>query len=468
MGASSAANLASFSGKGNGYALGVTVDLSSLPASVKAPISAAYTQIRNALPAQLQAALPAQFNFIVDEKLIETLAQMGVTQGAKSLIGSGTIDLGKLLGGANSADATTNGTSHTVTKALNLPSDTMPLVGVAAGVLNASVSSGPKVASDGLLSQVSASLASLKALFPAELNSAFDTITTTVQGVIDTANTTLASQASSVAQTLSTTTDPVVGGLLTKAGLGTTPSQLTTALTSAVQIPDLNVNGILSGNVAGITDLKNLASSAKGAANKVTSDASTNLANINVLGLLNVDAVDLVSHSEAAGVAGSAKNTSTCKIADVKLGSANGVSLDGKSLFVNGVALPTPLANLGTIQQAVNSVTSQLGLSVTLCDAAQQDASADGTAAAQRVSAIRVEFAPKAPADIAALGIKAGDPLLKIVIDPTVETSVAARLAVAAPTSNPNLPKTGAGALLSVLVGLGLAGTAIFLRRKFA
>src|SRR5690348_15914061 len=75
-GASSAATLDSFSGKGNGYVLGVTVDLSSLPAAVKTPLAAAYTQLRNALPASLQAALPAQFNFIVDEKLIDTLAQI--------------------------------------------------------------------------------------------------------------------------------------------------------------------------------------------------------------------------------------------------------------------------------------------------------------------------------------------------------------------------------------------------------
>ena len=210
-----------------------------------------------------------------------------------------------------------------------------------------------------------------------------------------------------------------------------------------------------------------MASTEKLSSGKVTSDASTKLANINVLGLLNVDAVDLASHSEAAGMPGSASNTSKCTVAAVKLGGANGVSLDGKSLYVNGTALPTPLANIGTIQSAINSVTNMLGLSVTLCDTAQKSASVDGTGAAQRVSALRVEFAPKAPADIAALGIKAGQPLLKIVIDPTVETSVAARIAAPVP-SNPSMPKTGAGALISVMVGLGLAGTAIFLRRKFA
>jgi LPXTG-motif cell wall-anchored protein len=475
LAATSTPSLASVAGKGNGYALGVTVDLSSLPAAVKAPIAQAYTTIRSALPANLQAALPAQFNFIIDEKLIETLAQVGVSQMGKSVIGSGTIDLGKLLGGNNSATATTTGTSHTVTKVLNLPSDQLPLLGVAAGVLDASVASGPKVTTEGLLSKVDASLGAIMALLPSnvqsELQSVFDQLTTNVNNTVDTANQALGTQLQSVATTLSNSTDPVIGGLLSQAGLGSVasnPQQLTTALTNAVKLPKLSVNNILSGDIASITDLHNLASSAKGASNKVTSDASTNLANISVLGLLNVDAVDLSSHSEAAGVKGSASNSSTCKIADVKLGGSDAVSLDGKDLYVNGTAIPTPLGNLDTIQSAVNSVTNQLGLSVSLCDAAQSDASADGTAAAQRVSAIRVEFAPKSPVDLAALGIHAGDQLLKIVIDPTVETSVAARLAAPAPVSNPNLPRTGAGALLSVLVGLGLAGTAIFLRRKFA
>jgi hypothetical protein len=473
MGASSASTLDSFSGKGNGYALGVTVDLSSLPAAVKTPIAAAYTQLRNALPANLQAALPAQFNFIVDEKLIETLAQVGVTQNAQSLLGSGTIDLGKLLGGSDSAEATSNGTSHTVTQVLKLPSDTMNIVNVAAGVLDANVAAGPKVTSTGVLSQVNASLAALTALLPSNvqsaLQSAFDQLTSTVNNTITTANNTLNSQASSVATTLSNTTDPVLGGLLTKVTGSSTPTvtQITNALTSSVKLPSLG--DILSGNLASITDLHNIASAAKSSSNVVSSDSSTSLANINVLNLLNVDALDLKSHSEAAGIAGSAKNSSTCKLADVKLGGADGVSLDGKNLYVAGTALPTPAGNLQTIQSAINSVTSELGLSVSLCDAAQSDASPDGTAAAQRVSAIRIEFAPKSPVTVAAIGLSAGDPLIKVVIDPTVETSVAARLATVKPTSgNPPMPRTGAGALYSVLVGLGLAGTAIFLRRKFA
>jgi len=470
-GASSASTLSSFSGKGNGYALGVTVDLSSLPASVLTPLGAAYTQLRNALPANLQAALPVKFTGVIDEKLIETLAQAGASQAANSAIGSGTVDLGKLLGGTSGASATTTGASHVVTKSLQLPTKTMPLVGISAGVLDASIASGPTVSSAGVLSKVNASLAALLANLPSNIQAALAGVFSQVENAVNTqisnANSTLGSQLGSVATTLNNSTDPVIGGLLTKAGLGNdTTSQLTTALTGAVKLPTL-ASGVLSGDVASITDLHNISNTAKLTTNKVTANASTNLANINVLGLLNVDAIDVASHSEAAGVAGSAKNTSACKIADVKLGDANGVSLDGSNLYVNGTAIPTPVGNLATIQSAITTVTQQLGLSVSLCDTAEKDASADGTAAAQRVSALRVEFAPTAPAAVGALGIAKGDKLFDIVIDPTVETSVAARVAVAA-ASNPNLPKTGAGALLSVLVGLGLAGTAIFLRRRFA
>src|SRR5438874_1932473 len=171
MSSASAATLGSFSGKGNGYALGVSVDLTGLPAALKGPIQTAYTNLRNNLPAAVQATLPAQFNFVVDQRFIETLAQMGASQGAQSLLGTGTIDLSTVLGGASSAKKTTVGTSHVVTKALSLPTASMPLVDVAAGTLDASVAPGPKVSSAGTLAQVAASLAAIKALLPQQLQS---------------------------------------------------------------------------------------------------------------------------------------------------------------------------------------------------------------------------------------------------------------------------------------------------------
>lgn len=56
--------------------------------------------------------------------------------------------------------------------------------------------------------------------------------------------------------------------------------------------------------------------------------------------------------------------------------------------------------------------------------------------------------------------------LFSLVIDPTVQTQAAAQLAVAGPKAN--LPRTGAVPLATVMVGLGLAGAAIFLRKRFA
>jgi hypothetical protein len=339
LGSSSAATtLDSFSGKGNGYALGVSVDLSSLPAALKTPIQTAYTTIRNALPTDVKAALPAQFSFVIDQRLIETLSEMGVTQNAQSDIGSGTLDLAALLGGASTAKATTTGASHVVTKALSLPTADVPLVNVTAGALDASIASGPKVDTSGTLTQVAASLAALKALLPQalsdQLQTVLDQVTTQLSGAIDTANTAVQSQVSSISSTLTQTTDPVVGGLLgqitgqTGTTLPTT-QQVTTTLTNLLKLPDLSNLDLLSGNLATVRNLSNTASSLKSSAGVVSSDATTKLASINVLGLLNTNAVDLSSHSEAAGTDGSAKNTSDCKILDVRLGNANGVSLDG-------------------------------------------------------------------------------------------------------------------------------------------
>ena len=118
---------------------------------------------------------------------------------------------------------------------------------------------------------------------------------------------------------------------------------------------------------------------------------------------------------------GSAKNTSACSIADVKIGGdALGVSLDGRTS--SSTAQPVPVVGelVGQVKGVVDEVLSTLGIDVGLCEVAQLEAEADGTAAAQRVSALRVEVAPLVCSSL--------------VIDPTVETSVAAQPAVAAPT----------------------------------
>ena len=85
------------------------------------------------------------------------------------------------------------------------------------------------------------------------------------------------------------------------------------------------------------------------------------------------------------------------------------------------------------------------------------------------MSAFRIEFAPKAVADIAALGISTGDELVKIVIDPTVETSVAAQVAVAPPvTTNRRCPARVQLRSTTILSGIGLAGAALFARKRLS
>ena len=107
---------------------------------------------------------------------------------------------------------------------------------------------------------------------------------------------------------------------------------------------------------------------------------------------------------------------------------------------------------VGQVKGVVDQVLNTVGIDVGLCETAQVEAEADGTAAAQRVSALRVEVAP--------LG------LFNLVIDPTVETSVAAQVAAAPVDDDPSLPRTGAGALATLFGGLSIAGAAFFARRR--
>ena len=121
---------------------------------------------------------------------------------------------------------------------------------------------------------------------------------------------------------------------------------------------------------------------------------------------------------------------------------------------------------------AINQVLNVAGLQVGLCDVANQRASADGKSASQTLSALRIVFAPlagAAPQVADPLGITQGTQLIKIVIDPSVETAASASVAQAAPAAKaPTLPHTGAGALATIVTGIGVAGGALFLRRRLA
>jgi LPXTG-motif cell wall-anchored protein len=64
--------------------------------------------------------------------------------------------------------------------------------------------------------------------------------------------------------------------------------------------------------------------------------------------------------------------------------------------------------------------------------------------------------------DIEALGISAGDTPIRVVIDPTVQTAVAAQPQV----DEVQLPRTGAPLVATVMTGLVLAAGALLIRRK--
>jgi hypothetical protein len=446
---------------GTGFALRVVVDLSGLPDTVKGPIQTAYATLRAGLPADAKALLPASFPFKIDQRFIETLAEMGAAEKAQAILARGLVNL------PGTAEATKPGESNKVnTAAKSIPSADLPIVNVSIGELLASVAAGPKVDGDGVLSKVSATLADLVDLgiLPTELTDALTGLTGTINTAVADANTQLDGVLDEVATNLQdvVASDPtgVVSGTLGGLGLldeaeAADPTALISQLTTLVNLD--NITSLLQGNIAAIYDLNNHALSQK-TSSAAVSEATSKIASVNVLGLVNVGVIDLMSRSTAGGTPGSAKNASHCSIANVKLGGSNGVSLDGKSIYVNGKALPVPVADIGAIKGVVDDLLAVAGLKVGLCDVAQSSADADGTSAAQRVSAFRVEFAPNLPA----LG-----QVLKVIVDPTVETAVAARVAPAAQTQ-PNLPRTGAPMAATALTGLGLAGSALILRRRFS
>jgi LPXTG-motif cell wall-anchored protein len=474
-GAGQAATLGSFAGQGSGFALRVVVDLSGLPQVAKDAVQTAYAPVAAASGGKLPAAFP----FVIDQRFIETLSDMGKTMQAHSLLGQGTIQdiVGKIVP-ANfdqSADATKSGQSSSVsTAAKNLPADALPLVKASIGQLNAAITSLPKVSSDGSLASVSASLDTLFSAipgFPDAVKQALTTAMANVNTVIDQVNTasgTLGTALGTVGNTLaSTTAGSPLGGVLGQAGLGGAlgnPTQMVSQLQSLVKIP--HVTDLLTGSVATVNGLVNTAVAQK--TSMSAADASSKIANIDVLGLLKVGVVNITSHSEAAGTPGSAKNTSSCNLATVNLGAA-GVSLDGKTITVNGIPVPVPAVDISAVKGAVNSVLSAAGLSVGLCDAVNKVAASDGTSASQTVSALRIVFAPLAtgvPDVQNPLGITKGTSLVKIIIDPSVETQVSA--SVAQQAAAPALPHTGAGTVATIVTGMIVAAGALILRRRLA
>lgn len=460
VGASSAdTGLTSFSGEGSGFALRVVVDLSGLPDPVKSEIETSYDSFRGALPAEAQDLLPSSFPFTIDQRFIETLAEMGEATKAQALLGTGF---------SQKAEQTTAGQSAPVpVVAQKLPSEDLPVLDMSVGELNASVAAGPKVSADGVLAKVSATLEVVGTMLPAELQTAFDDAVADINAAIATANAELDTALSSVASAYSdvgAATDPVLGPVLDTVGLEPIVTDVT-ELTSTLNIP--SISNPLESTLASLNGLDNDAVAEKTSDGKAMSDASSKIASVDVLGMLRVGVIDIRSHSEAAGIAGSAKNSSNCSLAEVKLGDADdGVSLDGKTLYINHEAVAVPALDVADVKDAVDGVMNAVGMSVDLCDSTVADAAADGTKASQTVSAFRVEFTPGAVADIPALGISAGDHLIKVVIDPSVQTQASAQVGeIPVGTS---LPATGAAPLATIITGFAVAAGALFLRRRLA
>jgi hypothetical protein len=480
-GAGSAAttpDLSSFAGQGTGFALRVVVDLSGLPQAAKDAIQLAYAPVAAASGGKL----PDNFPFVIDQRFIETLSQLGTSNQAHALLGEGVLQdvLGKVLptGLNKSADASKVGDNSNVESSqTGLPTDSLPVLNMGLGKLSAAIPSATKVTSAGSLVSVAPSLEGLLNILPDAVKEALTEAIASINSTIDTVNGatgTLGSALDTVGNTLAGATDPVLNGLLGQAGLPTgtgNAGQLVTQLQSTVQIP--HVDDLLNNITASVNGLVNNAAAEK-SSGKSFSDASSHLNSINVANLLKVRMVDLKSHSEAAGTAGSAKNTNSCTIGSASLtnlvsGKDTGVSLDGKNLIVGGVPVPVPAVDVASVLNAVNTVTNKAGLTVTMCDAANAKAAADGTSASQTVSALRIVFAPLAvgaPDVQDPMGITQGSKLIKVIIDPSVSTSASA--SVAAVASQPQLPHTGAAPLATAVTGMIVAGGALVLRRRLA
>ncbi|MGH2760868.1 MAG: LPXTG cell wall anchor domain-containing protein [Actinomycetota bacterium] len=463
----SAVDFAGFAGTGTGYALRVVVDLSGLPDAVKAPIETAYTALRDGLPAEGQALLPETFPFTIDQRLIETLAEMGAAEKAQSYLSRGLIEY------PEKAEASSGESKQVNTAEKNIPSDDLPVLNASVGELLASISEGPKAAGSGTLASVSASLEQLTGLFPAELQTAFDDLTGQIDGALATAQGTLDTLLGDIAGSLvdQVAGDDVLGGILDDAGLGgllggaDPVGDVTDALVSALQLG--TVGDLLDGSLASVTDLVNT-SNVERSTDKAAADASSSIGSVDVLGLLSANAIELSAHSEAAGSDGSASNDSSCSIGNVQVGGVDGLAFDGSSITVAGTQIPVPVGQVDAVKGVVDDVLAAIGVvgDVGLCDE-EGEADAGGASAAQRTSAFHVELALSAPDAVGQL-IGAGDELVSIIVDPSVETAAAAQLAPSVGEPEPELPKTGAPIVGSILSGMALVAGALVFRRRLS
>ena len=472
LGQAHAANVESFSGMGTGYALRVSLDLRPLFGLVPG-LEGVVNTLVGAIPGATMDT-PG----VIDQYLIRTTSDAdGSVNKARSSLAEGLLDL-------DVVEATNVGqiVEKTVQN-IALPSESLKILSGDLGLLRAAVTNATDTDGAGTLNTLNVGL-------PID---ALEGVQDLLDQVLDLAN---ADGLGGLADTLegvlggvlgnAATQDSLVGGLtdavggLTGGALGNLAGGLGVPVTAVDEPTEvagvldglLDVDALLDqllgtltenlnlGKLATLTDLVNNTKALQIAGDgTAVAESVASLASLDVLGgLVDVGLFNLSSKSQAAGTPGSAKNTASCSLADVKIGGgALGISLDGTNVFIGGQAVPVVGDLVGTVKGLVDGILNTLGLDVALCDVAQKEADPDGTAAAQRVSALRVELAP--------LG------LFRLIIDPTVETAVAAAVGTPASANDPkapNLPKTGAPIVATVLSGIALAGGALLVRRRIS
>jgi LPXTG-motif cell wall-anchored protein len=473
LGQAQAAKVESFSGMGTGYALRVSLDLRPLVNAVPA-LGTALQTVVGAIPG---ASMDTPG--VIDQFFIRTTSDAnGVVNKARSALAEGLIDL-DVVEASNVGQVIEKTVQN-----IQIPSAQLPILQGDVGILRAAVNKATDVDGNGTFNALDVGLpldaveglrdflASVLALDNAEgLGGLVDQLEGVINGLVGD------DLVGGLTQTITDLSDELTGGALggLAGGLGLPVDALDDPTQVAPQVEELLggvldvdslldqivgtlTGSLLSGDLASLTDLVN-----NTAALQIASDGTAvaksvaSLASLDVLGgLVDVSAFNLSSESRAAGVPGSAKNTSSCSLADVKLGGGDlGLSLDGTNITIGGTKVPVVGDLVGTVKGLVDGILNTLGINVALCDVAQKQADPDGTAAAQRVSALRVEVAP--------LG------LFRLIIDPTVETAVAAQVGQPDVSAQPapNLPKTGAPIVATVLSGIALAGGALMVRRRF-
>lgn len=474
------ADLASFNSTASGHALRVIVDLTGLrdrlPAAARQAFEDNYASTVAQIPAgSLPAGFPTTFPWTVDQTFLKTQsdASSNLTR-ALAVLGDGFQKLTERSSTSADQPGTydmAQGQTDKLPPAFTDPTTVdVSFLSVQAGVLRALVAAGPKVDGSAAAGTIASTLANVSGALPNEVK---DLVSAVVQQVNDAlaSGGTVDQAVDTVAGSVQNNLPPEVESALQGAGVNLNDLAGELNVPAQIQLPNP-----LTTTVATASEVRN-ATTAQRQGQTMSADAVSAVKSVNFLGgFLSVGAINLSSHSEAAGAKGSAKNTSSCSVADVRLGDANGVSIDGSKLWIDGVAVPVQApAEIDSLKNEVRKALDLAGVTVDLCDQASAQAADSGIAASQSVSAFKVTLEPKVPAQavldalpeplrtnaataLTTLGLNPADSLgIKIVVDPTVQTAVGM---VA------TLPMTGAPAAATAALGFGLTALAIIGRRR--